>query len=662
MRIDRKAFSLKIDDGGVLRSLKNQATDDEYIKIQNEIPLFYLDGFDGDDRKKLLPECVEKDGSDLLFHFFEKEITARITFETAREEVLAIRAAVENRSEFRICETVGPNLYGLCLGKDYRKNVFIYPHHAGEKTVNPMDRYREDEYRQFFRAYVVPTDHHTLKRQINYCGLASMSFMYLYDGENGLYFGSHDSTFPVTTLTAEVGTEERFMGLSFTKHYDINKGERYASGEYVIAVNRKDWHEAKNLYRPYLLPHIKLHNYPDYLDDQYALNQCYNFKRQGKAPENTFADIPRMYEYGKSRIGANHMFLASWNRGGFDTDYPEYYPDMDLGTGMDFFRGLRYIKEHGGISTLYINARIFDKEGLYHGTVGKRMAMLNYDGNAYEETYGTKTFTVSCPSDEEWQHRLTDTAEYLVHSYGATGVYLDQLGSAEPFPCYNPNHSHTHIGDFNNGYLSVLSDLSERLRKYSDKSYILTENIGDIYASYTFGNLTWNSPNFDEYYNVIKYIFPEFVQINMVNPNADEKRFWRKMQYAVLLGSVMWYSPTVKRSPELLYQDSLCEKCIAFRASYQDDIKRSVFEDDKYVTALDDGLEATVFENEDMLVLLVGDIGLSGGEAEVTLPFVPKSIAAYDLDLSDATGSIKANGNRICYTAKSRFSKILIQK
>ena len=51
----------------------------------------------------------------------------------------------------------------------------------------------------------------------------------------------------------------------------------------------------------------------------------------------------------------------------------------------------------------------------------------------------------------------------------------------------------------------------------------MTENCGDIYGSYTWGNLTWNGAEYDEHYNVFKYTFPEFTQVNMVNP-----RSWRK--------------------------------------------------------------------------------------------------------------------------------------
>ena len=75
----------------------------------------------------------------------------------------------------------------------------------------------------------------------------------------------------------------------------------------------------KELYRNYLAPHLKFHNYPDYLDDQWGLNQCYNFKRQGISFKILLKIFQRCTK--REKHGLNHMFIASWNRGGFDTDY-----------------------------------------------------------------------------------------------------------------------------------------------------------------------------------------------------------------------------------------------------------------------------------------------------------------------------------------------------
>ena len=217
------------------------------------------------------------------------------------------------------------------------------------------------------------------------------------------------------------------------------------------------------------------------------------------------------------------------------------------------------MREHGGFSTLYINARIFDVKSDFHKTVGEKMAVRNEKGEPYRETYGPEHFTVNCPSDTLWRDYLLDTAEFCVKAYGCDGIYLDQLASAEPFACYCAEHSHENIGEFNNGYVYVLRELLRRLRKHNPNAYIMTENCGDIYGSYTWGNLTWNGAEYDEYYNVFKYTFPEFVQVNMVNPRGWETEdrdqrlwFYRDMHRAVTLGSVLWMGITTRRTANII--------------------------------------------------------------------------------------------------------------
>lgn len=94
------------------------------------------------------------------------------------------------------------------------------------------------------------------RREINYCGLASMSWMYYYDAENGLYIGSHDARFPVTGVIAETSgsAEDPWMAFGFRKHYRVRPGESYETGEYILAVTTKDWHYGAQLYRAYIAP------------------------------------------------------------------------------------------------------------------------------------------------------------------------------------------------------------------------------------------------------------------------------------------------------------------------------------------------------------------------------------------------------------------------
>jgi len=666
--LENDFYSFSLDYKSLrVTSLLNKQTGDEYIKYAVDIPLFYIKGLLENEVIQSNSITLSSTEDSLYVKFGNVEVYADINFVCNKNDQLKIKIAVENCDKnFRVTEIVGPNLYGLQLGANYQKNVFIYPHHAGEKTINPVERYKKEDYQSFWRAKTVPTNYDTYHRQINYCGLASMTFMYLYDEVSGLYFGSHDLSFPVTGVVAEVGAKQNFMGLSYVKYHDLVKQETYENGEYVISVNTKDWHYAKELYRDYLAPHLQFHNYPEYLGDQWGLNQCYNFKRQGNIIQNTFKNIPTMYEQGK-KYGLNHMFIASWNRGGFDTDYPEYYPDMDLGSAMDFVRGIDYIKQNGGIPTLYINARIFELGSDYSPTIGEQMAMKDVKGNNYIETYGTKSFTVSCPSDKEWANRLLDTAEFLIKGYGTTGIYLDQLASAEPFPCYQKEHSHKHIGEFNKGYLDILEKLHQKIKIYGEDKFILTENIGDIYGSYTFGNLTWNGPKYDECFNVMKYIFPEFVQINMVNPkevtslsSPEAKEFIDQMERAIVLGSILWFAPTrIKVDPnneviQYAYQ------ALEFRSRVQPMIKNATYMDDIYFNNLDPKLRGSVFEGDYGYLIIIGNQHLIKGN--ITVKITGKLISAKDVTLEDISEYISITPSEVVITLCSNLEYICISK
>lgn len=582
-------FSAKTNN---FASLVNLATGDEYIKRPARTTLVELYALVNGEKTKLLPGAP---------HVTEGEGTLSITYETfgdkpirmdllctGREEQLSITATLENHSDVDVVEILMPYIGGMYLGDDYADDNLIYPHHAGEKTKNPVLGYGKNK-KDFWRASSVAFED-IYRREINYCGLASMSWMYYYDAENGFYIGSHDPRFPVTGVLADTSgdPQDPWMAFAFRKHHRIRPGQKYDVGEYVLAITTKDWHEGAKIYRAYIAPHLDFDHNPPFLEDEYALNQCYNFKRVGNI-EHRFRDIPAMYDEGAA-WGVRHMFIASWNRTGFDSYYPEYYPDMELGSAMEFRRGLEYVRQQGGFSTLYINARIFDVESDFHKTVGEAMAIRNEKGEPYRETYGPAHFTVNCPSDKLWREYLLDTAEFCVKAYGCDGIYLDQLASAEPFACYCEEHSHENIGEFNNGYRYVLKELLKRLRDYNPNAYIMTENCGDIYGSYTWGNLTWNGAEYDEHYNVFKYTFPEFVQVNMVNPRGweqDEEKqkkwFYRDMHRAIALGSVLWMGITTRLQQNAGEYHEYSRKALEFRRELQPLLHSARFLDDAWL-------------------------------------------------------------------------------
>ena len=646
--------------------INNTVTGSDYIKSTPQVPLLSLTGINKADEKiNLMPEeAVIKNEENTIVIQYNRfsgfSISAELTIIGKDEKIIIYAIIKNNETDIDVVEVLCPNISGVFLSDDSEDDYLIYPHHAGEKILNPIRKFAGEKMQNYNRSATKLVGN-VFIREINYCGLASMSWMYYYDNNNGLYIGSHDERFPVTGVIAEAGKDKPYMGFNFRKHYRITCGQTYTTGNYVIAITEKDWHYGAQIYRSYIEPYLNFDHTPEFLKSEYSLNQCYNFKRRDSI-EHYFKDIPDMYESGK-KWGIRHMFIASWNRTGFDSFYPEYYPDMELGSAMEFRRGLEYIKKHDGFTTLYINARIFDEKSDFHKTVGEKMALRQYDGSMIEETYGPEHFTVNCPSDQLWRDYLIDTAEFAVKAYGADGIYLDQLASAEPFPCYNLEHSHDNIGDFNNGYLYILKELFHRLKEYNPDAYLMTENCGDIYGSYVWGNLTWNGEDYDEFFNIFKYTFPEFVQVNMVNPRGwvqdiEEKREWfyHDMQRAILLGSILWMGVTTHLKEGTEFND-YSKIALEFRRNIQPFVKEAVFLDNKYISEITDECNATSWELADgrIMILCGNEKKRNKSEVKLVLDRTPATIQIYNTKLEKQTIDKKQNRNMMLDIGNERL-------
>ena len=614
-RFIKMSFDSKINN---VVELVNKATGDNYIKSVPKTPVLSLWCLNAEKngKVKFVPSGASKVVSSasskslkLQVDSFtgngtELDIKAEVTVEIGKDCMLKWSVSLKNNdSAHDIVEVLFPHIRGVFLGESFKDDTIIYPHHAGEKTLNPVKEYTSERFRNFTRANTLLEDG-IYVREINYCGLASMMWMYYYDKHNGFYISSNDSNFLVTGMRVETGgPEDPWMGFGIRKHLRIKAGTVWDSEPYTVAVNCDDWHWGAKTYRKWIEPYISVDNNPSFLKDEFVLNQCYDFKKDGKIL-NRFENIPQKYDAGL-KYHMKHMFIASWNRKGFDCNYAEYYPDMDLGTSMDLYDGCQYVNQNGGFVTFYINSRLFDTFSDFYPTLGSKIAIKKVNGDIYDERYdGESVFAVMCPSDEKWQKLLTDTACWMVKSYGATGIYLDQLGSAEPFACYDSSHSHKDIGEFNRGYLHLIKELKEKLHALNPNAFLMIENCGDIYGSYIWGNLTWNGEPYDEFFNVYKYTFPEYVQVNMVNPNKDVGReesaslLYSKIERALLLGSVLWIG-LCKFNPDNEELRQYAEKAVNFRQKINPFIKNGVYSDDEGITFKSTGINVSRWKLND---------------------------------------------------------------
>ena len=675
MRIRTERMSVAIDEenASVLSITSEDGT--EIIRTRTGVPVFELTALDDKGERRILrPRGGRLADEDTLCYdrLYDGEnaadIRVKLIFSREDAEAIALLVRVENAdAHYTPVECLALQLEGLQLGERARDETVLYPHHAGERIEDPARALRSERYQSFWRAQS-RLDKGRYVRENNYCGLMSMTWMYLQGGGYGLYMGSHDARFPVTGMRMLTGGAD-WLGFGYRIYYRITPGARYTSGKFVLSLSERDWHAGARRYRAYIDPHLFPPEDPPFLRQEAALHQCYQFKR-ADGIYHRFEDIPALFDEGIEH-GIRHMFIASWNRSGFDSNYPEYYPDMELGTAMDLRRGLEYVKAHGGFTTLYVNARLFDRKSDYYRTYGEQMEIRDERNEPLTESYEPNTFSLCCPADDRWQHDLTDICDFAARAYGAKGIYLDQLASAEPFPCYHAGHSHTNIGEFNRGYLKILSDLRARLKARDPDAYLMTENCGDIYSAYTWGNLTWNGTDYDEYYNLFRYTFPQYVQVNMVNPRSwepDPARrstlFYLDIERCVLMGNILWIGLSSRfDDPALAQARAYVLKAAALRARLAQTIAHGTYLDDAYVHTLY-GARASCFDTgEGQALLLIGNAEENPrAQAVFELPFQPSVVTVDDVDEAGNSASIRAQGCRLTVEpGKTRLTAVFVR-
>jgi hypothetical protein len=140
----------------------------------------------------------------------------------------------------------------------------------------------------------------------------------------------------------------------------------------------------------------------------------------------------------------------------------------------------------------------------------------------------------------------------------------------------------------------MIKRIKERSRHIDPSSFLMIENCGDIYSQFVYANLTWNGHAYDEFFNMYKYTFPEFIQVNMINPRRIDDRnlryawFYRDLARAFVLGSVFWmelgdrFGPgneeLLESAREALRLRQLAAPYIA-RGRYRDDVGLAVIGD-----------------------------------------------------------------------------------
>ena len=488
-------------------------------------------------------------------------LLVRITLEGDR---LIWTARIDNREKdkgLEISELWLPWIYGLAnMGMGPEADALYWPTRGGRRVqapytklmaaagtvpeptgfgANPAWSYSDTGAPDFRLAYPYP---------------ACMQWFTFNNGQEGLYFGSHDKTLMTTVLTVadgamnrrssvwEVGRaladDEKVMSASIVKFPFVAGGETWNSEPVVTRIYRGDWHEAARTYRAWAETWMQKTNAPQWVRRTPGWSTT-TLKGQSGRIRSTYAEIPGMLKASQT-IGINLLRVFGWMKQGFDDYYPEYDTDEVMGGDAGLKKALADVRQAGGQSFLYIQGQLIDPAAQWYRTKGRHVTAKDIWGYEYRETYGgsgsgafmgvmrNKWFGVACPAAPGWIDVLVSTAKTVL-DFGAQGVFYDQLGGAPPYPCFSKEHQHSKpslaVGPWK---VKNLQRLREVIKARDKDSVLSFELVTDCYSG--FADIIWSEGigfylDPESFGEMFRYTFPDFIVTNRADgPQRADRR------------------------------------------------------------------------------------------------------------------------------------------
>ncbi len=597
--LENELVRVTFDGNGNLLSLVNRKTGREYVQPHGLWRLIINEGesLEVEIRSDRAAGRVEIAGDsfrieyrDLITHTGHKvDIGVRVTGKLAGEE-LQMDIELENRM-------AGDNLIREChfpvIALADGSDEMIYHNGVNSKRLEEYDftpQYKAMEYIYNRDIKTYPTH------------VAPVNCFALAHENEGMYFGSHDSTFQITEHIIEV-EESNHYNLLMAKTPFLKSGERGVISGYVVSLYNGKWHAAADKYRAWAESWFEFKPIPEEITHMQGWQRIIMRSQYG---ENFFRfdQLPQIFRDGAA-AGIDTAFLFGWHHGGHDSDYPNYVPSEDLGGQSEFKKNIAEFRKLGGKVILYANGQLIDRNSEYYlSGKGPEFSTKDHRGNEQMQYYrfsgrgifnavhGNRTLVTACPTCHEWTDEMKKVID-LAHELGCDGVFFDQLGGGM-MACGDPSHGHP-VPFF--GIMNARRDMVAELRNYA-KSLNLTfgiELVTDITAQHAdyvhslFGGAEVSNGNWEkrgEKPKVInesrwfRYIFPEVILTNrQIRNDTDIEQRVNRMLMQNLKSDVEIYrcQKTIAETPH--YREYLAQ-VNAFRKKHGDRLFNALFRAD----------------------------------------------------------------------------------
>jgi hypothetical protein len=364
----------------------------------------------------------------------------------------------------------------------------------------------------------------------------SMSWMEVFNTKEniGMYYAQQDTVIRKAALYYELRPSEKgnVIGDNWPTEKDVPDGTPigltmgwvnmpytkkgiFSSAPVVLQLHEGDWHEGSHIYRRWFDKYYKVNRQPTWLRNEMAWQSIIMLNSED-AINYKFNDLPKLAADAK-KYGVTTFEILGWDKGGIDRGYPEYEPDIRLGTKDDFKHALDSVKKIGVHPLIFANIQWMDTDiPLYYDKLKKYETKGRWADDLMLSGYGEGTIsarigitrhnmTQITPSYPEVNKLLMNYFLDLVRS-GADGFQFDKTTSVDfdfnPLLTLSPDRA------MPQAVFDMLRQVLEEGRKIDPQLAIASELIWD--RAFQYVDVSYLRMNDIDMHPVLKYTFPEW--------------------------------------------------------------------------------------------------------------------------------------------------------
>ena len=302
-------------------------------------------------------------------------------------------------------------------------------------------------------------------------------------GEAGLYIAAHDGL--ASTKFLEVSKEQDMTWDQLAGHAGVAGAAEAPSYPVVIAAYRGSWWEMARIYRRWAMkqswtakgPIATRDDYPDILNDIALWLRVSGSPNELSERYYEAKSVREYFEKARKRLPDIKLGLHwyEWHRFPFNHSFPEYFPPKP-----GFYELVKSMVESGWAVMPYINGRLWDT-GIESFGRARSSACKSESGEIFVKYYGSRGLATQCPYAAYWQKTMGTVCRKLVEEAKVNAIYLDQIGSCEPQPCFDPTHGHPVGGGhfWVEGYRRMLTPIKDFCAKRG--VFLTTEDTAEPY-------------------------------------------------------------------------------------------------------------------------------------------------------------------------------------